>query len=503
MSTEKKQRDKTNRANTSRTVYALVKRLPYGSSVIAHAKTDSMTPTIRVGQQVRITRVPVDTIRKNDIIAYVRPDKKGILVHRVIEKRIAPSGVQFVTKGDRLDRRDPYTTHPRHVLGKARPITEPSAWGTRIVVIGLFLLCFELLFQLVDVSRYFVAIGNAKRQAQDWYATDARSAWTSTVDAKLTSRYHPFLGWTYNGMQTPYVNTEPDMARRTIGNPKDGTFPVIWFFGGSTTWGIYARDEETIPSRVSQLLNKNKPRATVVNYGHISYNSNQELMYLLLLLKEGKRPDIVVFYDGCNDLRTSPELVRNEQTVRDMLGDMNAIVFPKAALAYRTLPDLLNDWRRSIVDRVKIFQYSRQIFSPIIKRLRNLPVQNVPLPPTDAEIAEHTVENYRKNANVIDALSRGYGFRYLLLWQPTIYGKPLTEEELRFPKTDPVMRSAHDLANRRFAQTPIPHFIDMTTIFKKEADTPIFTDECHVIPEANSTVARHIAEALQPLFNEY
>mgnify|MGYP001312399994 CR=1 FL=1 len=130
-------------------------------------------------------------------------------------------------------------------------------------------------------------------------------------------------------------------------------------------------------------------------------------------------------------------------------------------------------------------------------------MHKTPLPPTDAEIAAHAVENYRKNANVIDALSRGYGFRYLLLWQPTIYGKPLTEEELRFPKTDPVMRSAHDLANQRFAQTPIPNFINMSTIFKKETDTPIFIDECHVIPDANSTVARHIAEALQPLFNEY
>lgn len=503
MSTEKKQRDKTKRASTSRTVYALVKRLPYGSSVIAHAKTDSMTPTIRVGQQVRITRVPVDTIRENDIIAYVRPDKKGILVHRVFEKRSTPSGVQFVTKGDRFDRCDPYTTLPRHILGKARPVTETSVWRTRIIVIGLLLLFFELLLRVVDVSHYFVAMGNAKRQAQDWYATDARSAWTSTIDAKLTSRYHPFLGWTYEGMHSPYVNTEPDMARRTIGNPNDPSLPVIWFFGGSTTWGIYAKDAETIPSRVSQILNKEKPQATVVNYGHVSYNSNQELMYLLLLLKEGKRPDIVVFYDGCNDLRSSPELVRNEQNVRDMLGDMNALVFPKAALAYRTLPDLLSDGRRLITDHIKIIHYPWQFFSPIIKRLWGLPVPNRPLPPTDTRIAAHTVENYKKNADVISALSRGYGFRYLLLWQPTIYGKPLTEEELRFPKTDPLLRSASDLTNEQFARDPLPNFINLSDIYKDESDTPIFTDECHVIPEANFTVARHISKALQPFLNVY
>ena len=38
-----------------------------------------------------------------------------------------------------------------------------------------------------------------------------------------------------------------------------------------------------------------------MNLGVTTYNSNQELILLIQLLKTGKRPTTAVFYDGIND----------------------------------------------------------------------------------------------------------------------------------------------------------------------------------------------------------
>ena len=73
-------------------------------------------------------------------------------------------------------------------------------------------------------------------------------------------------------------------------------------FGGSAVWGVGAPDDETIPSHLAALLNGELGvDANVRNLGRRGYVFTQEVIYLMRELQAGRRPDIVVFYNGVND----------------------------------------------------------------------------------------------------------------------------------------------------------------------------------------------------------
>lgn len=69
----------------------------------------------------------------------------------------------------------------------------------------------------------------------------------------------------------------------------------VWMFGGSAVWGSGVEWSETIPS---YLATKGY---TVTNYGEVGYVSTQELILLILELRSAT-PNIVIFYDGYNDV---------------------------------------------------------------------------------------------------------------------------------------------------------------------------------------------------------
>lgn len=91
-----------------------------------------------------------------------------------------------------------------------------------------------------------------------------------------------------------------DLARRSWAPPGDPDLEV-WFFGGSSMYGIGQRDDHTIPSVVARLAAADGIRLEVVNFGVAGYVRWQEAGLFHRLLRDRPRPDLVVFYDGIND----------------------------------------------------------------------------------------------------------------------------------------------------------------------------------------------------------
>lgn len=87
--------------------------------------------------------------------------------------------------------------------------------------------------------------------------------------------------------------------RRSLVTSQDG--PTIWFFGGSTLFGIGQRDEHTIPSEVARLAASEDTPVQVSTFGFPSFASWQEAGLMRRVLAERSKPDLVVFYHGVND----------------------------------------------------------------------------------------------------------------------------------------------------------------------------------------------------------
>lgn len=76
---------------------------------------------------------------------------------------------------------------------------------------------------------------------------------------------------------------------------------TVWFFGGSTMFGIGQRDDRTIPSVVATLAEADGIRIEAVNFG-VSGDVNWiETIRFAQALEDRPTPDLVVFYDGTNE----------------------------------------------------------------------------------------------------------------------------------------------------------------------------------------------------------
>jgi hypothetical protein len=85
----------------------------------------------------------------------------------------------------------------------------------------------------------------------------------------------------------------------------------VYFFGGSTIWGYGAWDHETIPALFSAI--SGMPTYNKGQQGHVS---GQNVARLITLLAHEEKMNVVVFYDGFNDVLTGcrAELEPNEHS---------------------------------------------------------------------------------------------------------------------------------------------------------------------------------------------
>jgi len=112
-------------------------------------------------------------------------------------------------------------------------------------------------------------------QDKPWAATLARESDKPHRDQV----YHPYLTWISKPVQGQFVNIDRDRGRKTWNPP---TLPpeavTVFIFGGSAAWGYGARDDHTIASRLSELLNAHQPRFRVFNYGEPAYTFTQGVL---------------------------------------------------------------------------------------------------------------------------------------------------------------------------------------------------------------------------------
>ena len=216
-------------------------------------------------------------------------------------------------------------------------------------------------------------------------------------------------------------------SRRTVGNSSSEDALDIWVFGGSAVWGVGAPDHETIPSHMAALLNGTLGiESNVRNLGRRGYVSTQEVIYLMRELQAGRRPDIVVFYNGVNDAAAVslwpefPGAHVSFDTVRDRFeatGEEEDIGwFARSTGLYKASKIVLDAVEDDPFERDGIIVYADR---------------DTDSTPNYRWLAERGIDLWLFNARVIDGLARTYGFTPLMAFQPGLWstGKPLDPSE--------------------------------------------------------------------------
>jgi len=295
-----------------------------------------------------------------------------------------------------------------------------------------------------------------------------------------------------NDFNGKYINVINGL-RHTTYRPKYPKKRII-MFGGSTLFSQEVPDWETIPSHLQRLVNssENLKNYIVYNYGIVSMTAKQQTE--LLKKVSVKKDDIVIFYDGVNDIYY---------------------------LVYNGYKDGWKPGRPSYRPVVKLMWYQRLMhflylkfsnYSAAIKIFMDVYDRNIPITITDTKIFQDNlnqaidsyfnaiVSSYKYVTN-----NGGYFFHFL---QPNIFSMSKNsdyEKELikNYLQTPPGIEKAFKIgypnmikAVEKLSNMGIKSYNISDLLNRRSDDEEYFLDFCHVNQTANRIIANKLFELI-------
>jgi len=255
-----------------------------------------------------------------------------------------------------------------------------------------------------------------------------------------------------------YVNIRD--SRRVSYEPDDPEL-TVWFFGGSTMYGVGQRDGHTVPSVVARAAERDGIRLRVVNFGmEAATNWTETILFAEALTGTDDPPDLVVFYDGANDQSVGWQRAirgnrRPDETSRMPLSDLEEWDFEHSGADEQSL---LSD-EASMTLRVEL-----------------------------------AARQYGRGVDVARRLAESYDIPVVHFWQPIPESKPVTpaDAELyrtlqRDPADQPEQARIYDEIRIRSGADPV----DLSGAFD-DVDVPVFFDQSHT----NEYGARLVGDAV-------
>jgi len=284
-------------------------------------------------------------------------------------------------------------------------------------------------------------------------------------------RYDALAGVRMGEKRGRYVNVH-DRVRRSW-EPAGQPDLTVWFFGGSTVFGLGQRDDHTIPSEFARAAAATGLKIRVVNYGVLSYVNWQEMLLFEFLLSGGARPDYAVFYDGCNETNLALD--------RTINGEPHP-----------------GEPRYLTTKEVELDIGKRTPHTP-----RPEPLQLAPKTGELRTAIARGADQYGRGTKLISGLAGSYDVPVRFVWQPTIATKRLTApERARFTQLRARDWGSRSAATIRSLDLGIlarsgAHVLDMSAALDDYHGTPFF-DECHTTERAAATIAQEMFHDLRP-----
>lgn len=217
------------------------------------------------------------------------------------------------------------------------------------------------------------------------------------------------------------MSVDAEGRRVTVQQSRSARPFEVWVFGGSTAFGWFQRDSFTIASEIARQL---APRnVKVTNFGVPGFVFTQELLELQGELRAGRHPDVVLFYDGVNDMWTA--LLDGVAGLTENEVNRAADFAAGRARAADSAATLRADAR---VTAHSIMQVARRLL--FVRRLRGLPPQFPPRISSDSA-ARSVAHTYAATVRIAEAMAKEFGFSVVYAWQPSLLSthKPMTKRE--------------------------------------------------------------------------
>ncbi|MFZ2088179.1 MAG: SGNH/GDSL hydrolase family protein [Desulfobaccales bacterium] len=384
----------------------------------------------------------------------------------------------------------------------SRPVQKTLSWRRRLLFAVIMVLVTIALIE-GGLKIIYALKDKGNLTAKDKAARNpvyANLDWAMEMFAeedRIHPLFVPYIMWRSQEFHGKHINITPAGLRKTWNPPLKEKEQVrrVFCFGGSTTWGVGARDDFTLPSLLSKRLNQGQTRYVVENYGEKGFSLTQEVINLVLLLKQGHIPDYVIFYDGINEVMVGtkngePGSIFGAETIRRQL--------------FRR--DKETAWRKIVneLGRTKIYQ----AFTDLSRLVQPRQSQEGGFSPEDEismnRLAQAIVQDYLRNIEVVKRLAQAYGFKPLFVWQPSpCTTKALTPEEKDMIAAweEKKMVRMYRLVYEKMLPVKMDNFYNISDIFDNKEES-VFISWAHLTEKGNDLVAQRLAAICQQEFPE-
>lgn len=309
--------------------------------------------------------------------------------------------------------------------------------------------------------------------------------WLVNEGKSVKSRASPDFGWLPEDHSGVYIN---------IWNHERRTFPRVespsrraWIFGGSTVIGAQVPDALTIPS----FLQRGLPDTEVHNLGATTVSAKHQL-YKLENMTAAAAGDIVVFYDGANDVIQSlyyqnplgTMIDENHKAIESLSAHEKAIWY-----LYHNLKDY-SAFARRFLNPVKPVYYQVSITDSMLEQLE---------------------EHYLSILKRADAFARARSMTFFHFLQPTLYTVSRhTEYETAlaangwlYPQNLREVYAAGYPALRRASQRANALGINSADLSSAldGRQREVFLDYCHITEHGNELVANAMLAQIKSLIS--
>ena len=315
--------------------------------------------------------------------------------------------------------------------------------------------------------------------------------------------------------------------RRTVKSSLECNEPKeVWFFGGSTTFGVGVPWFSTIPSKFVEVSDKAGLCFNVSNFGVPYHYSFQEVTYLTSEIAKGniKKPDVAIFVDGLNDFLFSGVSIRKESAfalaLKEIISDtrdpwlhINQLIKGTSLGDIYSFPFVFNSklikyikYKISVKKTPKLDANSNKISLSYsgtdITKYTDEQLKNVP-----SEIKAKAVADSMKNTRkFLSRVCKIYSIKCYQFLQPVpmVDYEPLFNETLtdtRFTKyevkqffMDGYKIVKDDIKNDNYQNLST---YDLSPLFLKYKDGIPYVDSTHYSPRASRLISENIFEVIE------
>jgi lysophospholipase L1-like esterase len=373
--------------------------------------------------------------------------------------------------------------------------------------------CFELaatgVFKIARViakpTEQLVGEGAPREKVSYYSSQDWAERYWHEFRLSRTQRYYPYVGWRRAPFKGQTIEIDQHGVRVTPGGDCSAKSFKVFAFGESTMWGTGSPSWGTIPANLQKGLEKlRQGPVCVMNFGESAYVSTQDVIMLLLQLRSGNVPDVVLFYSIGGDISAASQSGR--AGVHGNLDQITARFEGRREPEPSTFSTFV-DWLRSrssaywLIDKLmgKLTVANPQQEEPTPSELVTYESMGIDV----ATLSDVIVQDYLGNYNIVSALAQKYGFKYFFFVPPIVSlgNKPLTPEEQEMKHGTEIEVALYKLVTAVYQtiereSSKYQNLYSMAHIFD-HYDSLIWIDAGHVTPIGNQLIAERMLDVIQ------